>query len=766
MIDDLRAPCTSFSRVFGGVGRATLLLIGVGCGTPSGTAPTAASDPGAPTQQTEPESLSIERQRVLSLLGDVEDVDATGLAQRYPARFASAPTYDPKSLQGLPLIQASALALNDVEVEALSRKAFVVSDRLSYPSFAYGYQNIYGADLPVYVSADSILDAIHRSYDDILQVLELTVLSDELSTLLTGMRARLAGGVGAELGRDAVRDADVFLTVAASLATGARLKTNSGGDQALVDKLVRAAETHDGWQQPTLFGVTRDEDFSQYEPRGHYADDGPLSRYFRAMMWLGRIDFRLLETQPDGTQIFRRRQLEGTLLLGELVDSDLKASFDRIDTTLQAFVGEPDYLVLGQRPSLLKALGVASAADVAGVPDEQIVAAVLAGGFGTQRISSHIMVHGLTGGGTLPLSASFALMGQRYVVDSHVFSNVVFDRVARGQVLRMMPNPLDVGFAALGNNQALPLLQPDLAAYAYAPDLGAMRVLVDDHPAEFWNKNLYNLWLASLRALSPQGEVAGALPAVAQSELWGRRLLSAQMASWAQLRHDTVLYAKASYTGGIECEFPDAYVDPYPAVYGRIAAYGELGEQLVQSLDMAKNPTLQARLATHFQNVTRVARTLGEMAEHELSGTALTPDMLSFINQAVVIDGGCGDPSISAGWYAQLFFNAETAPDYDPTIADVHTQPTDEDGATVGRVLHVATGMPRLMVVAVDTCTGPRAYAGLASSYFEKTTEQFARVNDEEWAGSIRTANPDDVSWLSDVVTRSDGARPMLPVSD
>ena len=30
---------------------------------------------------------------------------------------------------------------------------------------------------------------------------------------------------------------------------------------------------------------------------------------------------------------------------------------------------------------------------------------------------------------TLPLSRSFALLGQRYVVDSHVFSNVVFDRV-------------------------------------------------------------------------------------------------------------------------------------------------------------------------------------------------------------------------------------------------------------------------------------------------------------------------------------------------
>lgn len=755
-----------FRAQIGGVGTVALLLASVGCGTTDGTTPTPVPDPGTPTEQVEPDSLALERQRVLSLLDEVAGVDAAGLQQRYPASFADAPTYDPESLRGLSLIQASTLALNETELTALTRKGFVVSDRLSFPSFAYGYQNIYADDLPVYVSADSILDAIHRSYEDILQSLEVELLSSELSALLGGMRTRLGSGVGAELGADAVRDADVFLTVAASLATGQLQQAGAGGDQALIENLVKAAEAHDGWHQPTLFGVMRDEDFSQYEPRGHYADAPVLQRYFRAMMWLGRIDFRLLETQSDGTQVFRRRQLEGMLLLNELVDAQLMPHFSSIDDTLQAFVGEPDYMVLGQVPALLEALGVTSAAAVAQVPDETIVAEILAGGYGTQRISSHIMINGLHGAGTLPLSASFALMGQRYVVDSHVFSNVVFDRVANGSVKRMMPSPLDVGFAALGNNQAAQLLAPEFESYAYAPDLGAMRVLVDDHPREFWQKNLYNLWLDSLRALSPTTEVDVQLPPVAQSEPWGRRLLGAQLASWAQLRHDTILYAKQSYTGGVECEFPDAYVDPYPELYARIQAYGELGESLLQSLSIPTNPGLKNLLQEHFQKVASVARTLGEIAQYQLSGTALTAEMMSFVNQAVVLDQGCGDPSIRAGWYAQLFFNTGAAPDYDPTIADVHTQPTDEVGSPVGRVLHVATGMPRLMVVAVDTCTGPRAYAGLSSSYFEKTTERFERLNDEDWANSIRAANPDDVSWLSDVVTRSEGARPVIPESE
>lgn len=71
------------------------------------------------------------------------------------------------------------------------------------------------------------------------------------------------------------------------------------------------------------------------------------------------------------------------------------------------------------------------------------------------------MINGLNQG-RLPLSFSFALLGQRYVLDSHVFSNVVYDRVAGGRVMRMMPSPLDVAFAALGNNQAASLLAPEL----------------------------------------------------------------------------------------------------------------------------------------------------------------------------------------------------------------------------------------------------------------------------------------------------------------
>ena len=74
-----------------------------------------------------------------------------------------------------------------------------------------------------------------------------------------------------------------------------------------------------------LFGGSRDVDFSQFKPRGHYAGDSRLEPYFRSMIWLGRTDLRFLQYDtfaPPGTppRFFRRQFLAG-LLLAQLADA-------------------------------------------------------------------------------------------------------------------------------------------------------------------------------------------------------------------------------------------------------------------------------------------------------------------------------------------------------------------------------------------------------------------------------------------------------------
>lgn len=102
---------------------------------------------------------------------------------------------------------------------------------------------------------------------------------------------------------------------------------------------------------------------------------------------------------------------------------------------------------------------------------------------------------------------------------------------------------------------------------------------------------------------------------------------------------------------------------------------------------------------------------------------------------------------------ALLYLNQYAGLEYDPTVADVHTQPFDAGGADVGRILHVGIGMPRLMVVTAETCEGPRAYAGLAYSYGELITEDWRRLNDEEWSAEIRNKPFPDPEWMSDALS-------------
>ncbi|XYI02414.1 DUF3160 domain-containing protein [Sorangium sp. So ce1128] len=738
-----------------------LVALAAGCSGEGNQPPPGTDGTQQPPDPPSTELGSDQQAELTALLAERDastSMTAEDFASRYPVSFASGLSYEPADAAGLALLQGTALALDEDELAKLSENGFVISSRKSFPTFVYGYDSIYGLDLPLYVSADSILYAVHRSYDAILKAVELASLAPELGQMLKQMRARLASGAGAELGDEARADADLFTAVALALLDGAPVAPVAGASAAAIDELVAGAEAHQGAAEVRLFGSDRLMDFSQFEPRGHYIDeDHPeLARYFRSMMWLGRVDFRFLETQPDGTQRFHRRHLEGAYVLRALADAETLARYKRIDDTIQAFVGESDYMTLPELDDLLADLGLSDASGLAGVPDARIAEVIVKEGHGTQRIASHIMINGL-GKGTMPLSSSFALLGQRYVVDSHVFSNVVYDRVKGGAVKRMMPSPLDVGFAALGNDQAGQLLAPELGQFDYAPDLHMMRVLVDAHPGDFWGKNLYNRWLGALRELSPAKAIGDGegLPGVAKTEAWGRRLLSTQLASWAELRHDTLLYAKQSYTEGVSCEFPDAYVDPYPVFFARIAELAEQGVEIVGALDLSSAPQLERAVPAYFSQLHDVARTLGEMAANERAGLPLTQEHLAFINQAVQIEWqGCGEATGVHGWYRQLFFDEKKGLEQDPTIADVHTQPTDEGGAPVGRVLHVGTGLPRLMVVTADPCGGaPRAFVGLASSYFEAVTEGFERMDDRQWAGAVLGTTP-DVPWMSDLVSR------------
>ena len=70
----------------------------------------------------------------------------------------------------------------------------------------------------------------------------------------------------------------------------------------------------------------------------------------------------------------------------------------------------------------------------------------------------------------------------------------------------------------------------------------------------------------------------------------------------------------------------------------------------------------------------------------------------------------------------------------DFVVADIHTQPTDEAGNIVGKVLHVGTGsINSALIVAQDPADGcSTAYIGPVGSYYEHITDNFKRLTDSD----------------------------------
>lgn len=690
-----------------------------------------------------------------ALEADTPASAAAFLARWHPGYLAQLP-YDPSAAVNLPLIQQTSLKLDATELALLAKAGFAISARQSFGTFFMGYVGIYANDLPLFVSGDSVLHAVHRSYDTILQEIESAALQPGLQKLLDGMRAALPAEAGSGLWpAETVLDVDEYLAVAATLMlTSGSAAPVAGGNAAAVAALAAAALAATGTSTVNLFGAPRQIDFSQFTVRGHYANS-MLQTYFRAMMWLGRTDLRLLAQKANGEVAFDRRQFAAAALMARLVEP-VQSEWRTIDRTLGAFAGESDNLRPTDFPALRAAAGADGWAALLSKSDAELAQAMVSGGFGIQRIASQLLFVE-PGNEGAPLDRAFLLLGQRFVIDAQVLANVVYDRVPDAPY-RMMPNPLDVAFAALGNSGAADLLAADLAAHpGYPRALHQARALVDQHEPSYWTQSLYGAWLGALRAASPSFGAAArpGAPALVSTEPWTRRVLQMQLASWAELRHDNLLYAKQSYTGIPVCEFPDAYVEPAPALWRALADFGNRGAALLAELGVSGSGS--SGPAAYFASLASTATMLEAMAVQQEQGVAFTAEQMAFINQAVEVKTEsvvCATIKRPSGWYPKLFYSPDVADDQDTLIADVHTQPADEGGNPVGKVLHVGTGFPRLMVVTFDTCGGPRAYAGVVSAYHETVTSDFRRLTDEQWTTQLATAPASEVPWLTGLVSR------------
>jgi hypothetical protein len=612
------------------------------------------------------------------------------------------------------------------ERRALAAQGLVLLESRAYPSFGDAFYDIFVNDQPLFVTSDAILHAFHKTYDRLLLELETLYLSPLLAEILRDGAAGVAQ-IRGSLGGDAVvsqaaDDVEFLFTVAQEL-----LKGSTDHNVPKVREVLRAVEA--GKPLSVLFlGKPRDIDFSQFRPRGHYTKTVELQRYFRAMMWLGREDlsFRIGERFRETVAAF--------LMAAALKQGWAYAKWEEFDRQISFLVGAPDGANPRDLLALLGKLGYRNFGEfVLRAHPADILARIGEEKIGEQKILSAIVIKDpLAPPYRLPKSAQ--LMGQRFVIDSYLLHQLSYDR-ATGLLPRMMPQPLDLP-ASMGQPRAIDLLRPDLDRYGHQESLAACIEYAKGTPESFWKENVYHGWLDALREVGAPS--AKGAPAVFQTRAWTDLKLQTQLASWAQLRHDTILYAKQSYSMGATCEYCDVYVEPNPRFFSKMAALCVRTASLLEEPATASKDAkmLFLKYKHHFTDFAAIMGRLQTVAEKELEGKPISAEERTFLKQAVQVrSGGCAGPRyLFSGWYPTLFANPNTCVEWEPTIADVHTQPTDENGAPVGRVLHVGVGNVNLAAIIVrGHDRQDRVFLGPVFSYYEMIESNFNRLTDEQW---------------------------------
>ncbi len=655
--------------------------------------------------------------------------------------------------------------LNADELAHFKRNGFVVSERMGSHSCTDQFYRVYERDLPVFVSADAILHAWHRTYDAMLEEIETTYLSLVLGDILAGMADQLAAArrdYGDGVLSDSVADADYFLAVARSLLDGRRVASRLGQDGRVGRTLDACGKEQ--LQEFDLFGRKRKVDFSQFKPRGHYEKSEVLQRYFRSVMWCGRIDLRVAGGHEETRSASSPRELGAAVVLHDLLRRS--GRFERwrqFDRMIQGFVGTVDSMTFAQLDGLLADAAVRSPADVKDLATlESIQKKILAGKLGTQHVRSHHFKNAPDHPVKIELPRSFTFLGQRFTLDNWVTAKVVFDDVIWNdrKVIRRVPSCLDVAFAALGNDQVVPELVARMKdedgrkfrdGLNYQHNLAAARAVIDAHSEDAWKDNLYAGWLGTLRELSAPTTEAK-YPEAMRTRAWAMKSLNTQLASWAQLRHDTVLYAKQSATAEVSCFYPAGFVEPVPHFWGRLEQTVRRAAELIESTPYLEREGLghggrkhviwgkaaRDRQAVHLLRFTKAVATLKGIAQKELAQKELSKEEVKFIEELVQIAVGCGGPRRYTGWYPGLFYEGHPDADkWDALVADVHTNFPSPLVGDPGCVLHQGVGNVDLIVVAVDNGKDRMVCAGPVLSHYEFEMPLVTRKSDAEWRKDI-----------------------------
>jgi len=652
--------------------------------------------------------------------------------------------------------------LSQGQIDRLGHDGFVVTPGTEKEFFAL-YEKARYANLPIFVTSDALLHSYHLMFDKTLRVAEekhFIGLLEQLNQAMLQQSDQIYQTLQNTSWEPAARRLVAYFGVGSAL-----LEPDSSIPayaQSMVQDELALIQSAEGIQPSAIFpDLPFGEDYTQYIPRGHYTRSDALKTYFKSMMWYGRMTFRLEGADPE---IGRDETRSAVLLVKALAQAQVNGqpafqAWSELYAPTVFFVGRSDDLTVVQYNDVLNYVYGANP-DLAALTDE----AKLDDFISYARLLPPPKILGMVIQDTddeEQATKGLRFMGQRFVPDAYIFRQLVYRNVGTPENRRGLPKGLDL-MAAMGSARAYELLDQmgDTAFENYPAQMEKTRMWLTNLTVPEWTETLNNAWLYSflpLLALPGKG-----YPDFMQSQAWLDKQLNTTLGSWAELKHDTILYAKQVYAemGGGPPPPPPlpprGYVEPVPEFYARLVALTAMTRTGLESRGLLSEPDREG-----LGRLEELARACQSMAEKELRGEALTDDeyeRIRFIGgeleKLVILSADMDVEEQGVGTPSSIAEDQQAA-----VIADVATDPNSADfggpavlEVGVGRINEIYAVVP---VVDLDGQTILQIVQGGVFSYYEFPWLAGERLTDEKWRQMLDEQRaPDLPAWSSNFMVQ------------
>ena len=607
-------------------------------------------------------------------------------------------------------------------VEADHEQIFQVYEKNDYNMF------------PSFITTDLYLQLFHLYFDTVLRKVEESKLADVMASLCQKMHDTMekkAKTASDKAMKDAAEWNTAFFAVGYQLLTEKKLSVPATYAAMAADEYQASHDAVDGMSEflgysnvPFPYGLFR--------PRGHYTRSEKCQRYFRGMMWLQSV--------PFGTD--KPHQMQRAALIAEVLRNDAaaKKAYDSVFDPITYLMGTADNITIIQVGDVMQRQNVTAERLM---KDKKALKAfsdaVNQQANKQTRIrpkferSSHNKVN---------------FMPQRYQPDAEVLQEMCdYDSEV---TKRDVPMGLDV-MAAMGSTAAERILIDELKQAQrwdkYTANLNQMKKMMTTVE---WKACVANKWLNTLNALNTNSD--NRMQGFMKTPQWAKKNLNASLASWAELKHDAILYAKQPMAaecgdGSLPAPVVKGYVEPNVAFWTKALSLLEDTRGVLKQFGL-----LTDEVNSLTDDIRDEAQFLLDASNKELTGKRLTNEEYDHIRYiGATFENLSLEMIKEPDQYLMGWYDVQGADKSIAVVADVYTANGFNNPGW--SILFEGVGPANEIYVVVEVEGYLYLMRGGVFSYreFKQPFDQ-PRLTDEEWQEKLKTA-PDTgkPSWMEEI---------------